>query len=100
MANSKKHIITRDIPHRFFVDGNFEADFYDLISLLEELHDCDGLFNAMNISNKKTAEYLEKKKIIFRTVRYSYALKNDNLRKKLLAELYKLDENYDKENKQ
>lgn len=79
-----KKIITRNVPIEFFIDGTFETELNDFVTLLEQLEDCDGLINSIYI-DKHTASYLEKKKII--RGQGSYALKNNNLRKKLLEEI-------------
>jgi len=75
----------------YFVDEEygFEIPIDDLVNCLEDLDNCDGIFNKMEFHNSKMQNYLFDKGII-KDAKGTTGCKNNNLRKELLNMVYKL----------
>lgn len=78
-------IVIENVPKKFFVDGDYKFGFDDFLEVVEEL---DGLTSRLVIYNKKIAEYLEAKGIVFRNARGSYGCKDEEKRTALYDALY------------
>jgi len=84
-----ERVITTTIT--YFVDDKcgFEVPINDLLECLEDLDNCDGIFNKMEFYNSKMQNYLFDKGII-KDAKGTTGCKDNNLRKELLNVVYKL----------